>query len=368
MNCIMPEIFNGKFCLSSCQLKMKESGNYIFYFILMLVFGCTGNESALPGYSGNPGEIVVVMNKGYWNSAMGDTIKARLQQAQYGLPQDEPVFNLVHISPGDFGRIFQTHRNIILIDIAANHKEVKAEIKENSWAKGQSVLKINAPSETLFVEFFSSYSDNIILHFNNKETDRMILKNTARGEVKNFKSHDSKVSFSITLEPDFTVAKEDSSFIWLRSEKGRNLGGYEHQVSKGILLYWYSYTDTSQLSPEKLIAVKDSIGKTFVKGSAPGSYMVSSYKLIPPQSRVIPYRMPEKSKTETNLYAVEIRGLWRMENDFMGGPFISLTLLDERRNLIFTAEGYIFAPQFDKLNYLRELEAMIKSVQFTLNQ
>ena len=60
---------------------------------------------------------------------------------------------------------------------------------------------------------------------------------------------------------------------------------------------------------------------------------------------------------------MEIRGLWRMENDFMGGPFISLTCLDEKNNTLITAEGYVFAPQFDKLLYLHEVEAMVKSIK-----
>lgn len=328
---------------------------------LGILVSCTSNETALPGYSGNTGEVIVVMPQNYWNSVSGDTLKGYLEQSQYGLPQDEPVFKIIHVSPHDFAKIFQTHRNILIIDISKNYKEVKSEIKMNSWSKGQSLIKMMAPSEEALVHFLSKHAGNIINHFNSKEIERLMDKNSKHGFVKDFDTG-KNLTLSMALEKDIYVAGQDSNFIWLRLEKGRPLGGYEHQVSKGILLYWYHYNDTSQMNPARLLAVKDSIGKKFVPGSLENSYMVASYKLMPPQASINRFKTNDQLK-EKEFYSVELRGLWRMENDFMGGPFISLTLLDEQRGLIITAEGYIFAPQFDKLNYLREVEAMIKSIE-----
>ena len=53
-------------------------------------------------------------------------------------------------------------------------------------------------------------------------------------------------------------------------------------------------------------------------------------------------------------FASELRGLWRIEGDYMGGPFYSLTAYDERRR-IATVEGYAYA-FFDKREYMREVE------------
>ena len=58
-------------------------------------------------------------------------------------------------------------------------------------------------------------------------------------------------------------------------------------------------------------------------------------------------------------YMVEMRGLGRLEKAFMGGPFISHTVLDEQRNRIVTVEGFVYAPRLDKRLYLRELEAIL---------
>ena len=67
----------------------------------------------------------------------------------------------------------------------------------------------------------------------------------------------------------------------------------------------------------------------------------------------------EESEFKGN-FALEVRGLWKMENDFMGGPFYSLTVVDESRGRLLTMEGYAYAPYFDKRPYIRELEGVIK--------
>lgn len=63
-------------------------------------------------------------------------------------------------------------------------------------------------------------------------------------------------------------------------------------------------------------------------------------------------------------YTVEIRGLWRVEGDFMGGPFVSLSSLDLARKRVVTAEGFLYSPKYDKRDYLRQLEAVIYSLTF----
>jgi hypothetical protein len=64
-------------------------------------------------------------------------------------------------------------------------------------------------------------------------------------------------------------------------------------------------------------------------------------------------------------YAAETRGLWRVENDFMGGPFVNLAILDLLQNRVVVLDGYVYAPGKDKRNFLRQVEAMMYSARFT---
>ena len=63
-------------------------------------------------------------------------------------------------------------------------------------------------------------------------------------------------------------------------------------------------------------------------------------------------------------YYAELRGLWRLEGDFMGGPFVSLSTVDEVRNRIVTVEGYVYSPKKDKRNFLRQVEAILYTLDF----
>lgn len=60
-------------------------------------------------------------------------------------------------------------------------------------------------------------------------------------------------------------------------------------------------------------------------------------------------------------FAAKMRGLWKMEGDFMGGPWTSLAWVDEARGQLVTVDGYVYAPYFGKREYLREVEAMVRS-------
>jgi hypothetical protein len=58
-----------------------------------------------------------------------------------------------------------------------------------------------------------------------------------------------------------------------------------------------------------------------------------------------------------------MRGLWRLVNDFMGGPYISLAELDASNQRVVVAFGYVYAPGKSKRNFLKQVEAMIYSLK-----
>ncbi len=68
-----------------------------------------------------------------------------------------------------------------------------------------------------------------------------------------------------------------------------------------------------------------------------------------------------------DMYAVEIRGLWDVYNDFMGGPFLSYTFVDEIRNKVITIDSYVYAPKGQKRIFMKEMEAILYSFEFVEN-
>ena len=64
-------------------------------------------------------------------------------------------------------------------------------------------------------------------------------------------------------------------------------------------------------------------------------------------------------------FVQEVRGLWRMENDMMGGPFVSYTQVDTLTNRVIVTEGFVYAPEKKKRQYIRELEAALQTLDMT---
>jgi hypothetical protein len=75
--------------------------------------------------------------------------------------------------------------------------------------------------------------------------------------------------------------------------------------------------------------------------------------------------MVPRATTITNFptkYAVKVDGLWRVENDFMGGPFVSYTFLDPKNNQVVTLFGYVYYPNHKKRDKLLQVESILYSV------
>jgi hypothetical protein len=52
-----------------------------------------------------------------------------------------------------------------------------------------------------------------------------------------------------------------------------------------------------------------------------------------------------------------------VENDFMGGPFVSYTFVDEKRNRVVTLDGYVYAPNAPKRDLMIQLESIMYSMK-----
>ena len=56
---------------------------------------------------------------------------------------------------------------------------------------------------------------------------------------------------------------------------------------------------------------------------------------------------------------IEMAGLWEVEGYFMGGPFVSYTTVNQVTKEVITIDCYVYSPQKEKRNMLRELQHMV---------
>jgi Domain of unknown function (DUF4837) len=318
--------------------------------VAITVVACEGiNDTILPSITGKSGDLLVVVDSSYWNNQTGEALRETFIQEQKGLPQREAMFNIIQVPRKSFARIFQTNRNIVLVEIKPD-ESTKISINKDVWSQTQLVATITAPNDKIAAETIRKNATNLLDYFNGKEIERLQKKYKVNAASKKALYLREKLKLSLYLDDLFIVAKEDTNFMWLRKET--SVGG--HPVSQGFIIYTYPYDNDSIFTSSALISKRNEITKKYVGGGNKGSYMYSYSE----------YNPIEKEINLNGIYAKELRGLWQMEGDFMGGPYINYSMVDEPRNRVISIDAYVYAPKFDKREYLRELEALALTINF----
>jgi hypothetical protein len=320
----------------------------MFLLAVSFLFSCNpkGQVSMMKNVTGKAGEMVIVVNKNIWDGDVDSLFSAILTQDQIGLPQPEPIFDLLQIPNEAFTDIFKTTRNLILIKIDASTDSSKVTFGRDIYAYTQAVVSISAKNKSSLLALFKSHSDKIIGFFLNAERDRLVQSYAKYNEKQVSEQTSKQFGFTLTVPPGFTVAKATEDFMWLRYETP--------EISQGILIYTYPYTSDSTFTEDFLRARRNIFLKRNVPGPIPGSYMTTE-TMVP--------LLFNTFKMNGN-YAAELRGQWKLENDFMGGPFVNLSILDVLQNRVVTLDGFVYAPSKDKRNFLRQVEAMLHSIKF----
>ena len=298
---------------------------------------------------GGTSEIMVVtQNDEQWNGRIGDSIRHFFLDYQYGLPQPESRNEVAHINVSGFNDMFRKHKNILEVEIKPGIEKAVAETAEDLWAAPQRYIKITAPDATSWVELFDKQKEVYQQWFDKVERERImnVFRPTVDNNIGNAIA--KKFGFTLTVPQGFYIAKDEPDFMWIRKELERS--------SACIIIYQTPYRDTAQFSTNSLVAMRDMMLEQYIPGPLEGSYMATETEFVPPL--VTPVRDFPAG------YTVEMRGMWRVENDFMGGPFVSYTFSDSRTGNLVTVEGYYYEPNQKKRNQLLQLEAILYSLKF----
>ena len=333
---------------------MKKS-KFINLIILLLFFGTQSCEYSKSGLSHSLGKtlelLVVTDNKEQWNSRMGKSIQKYFGQMYEGLPQWEPVFEIFYLPQDAFGDLHKPNHLIFIADINPALKEPIFETRRDLWATPQRVVKISAPDVNSFIETFDDKKELIMELYQQLERER-ILKFFKTAKAKKAKNILQKVfKIDMVLPMGFVVAKRvEDNFIWIRKET--------NMISQGLIIHAFDYTTTSVFELKNIIDRRNQLTKLHIPGPVDNSYMKIADELIEVQSKEVNFK---------DMYAVEIRGLWDVYNDFMGGPFLSYTFVDEIRNKVITIDSYVYAPKGQKRIFMKEMEAILYSFEFVEN-
>lgn len=318
------------------------------FLLALILVSCGGNEQGMrKNVTGKAGDLVVVASESTWNGKPGEIIRETLAQEHAALPQDEPIFDVIHVPTGGFKSIFKSTRNILQARVSPNVDSAGINFKDDVWAYPQATVIISAKNAEQFSEIFHENRNKIISYYMKAEQERLRMGYNKFYEKGIYNILREDFDISMKVPPGFVVAEQKEDFIWLKYETP--------EISQGVVIYTFPYVSDSAFTENYLLKVRDSILRANVPGPSEGSYMATERRVNQIQNI-----------TQLNgNYASEMRGLWRVMNDFMGGPYISLAVLDEEQQRVVVAFGYVYAPSKDKRNFLRQVQAMIYSLELT---
>ena len=302
---------------------------------------CTMSTSTLPNAQGNAGEVLIVMRDNLWKGACGDSVRHYLTEPVMGLPAPEPTFALSH--QNELTNFMQKFRNILIFNIDPGFEMARLGYKADVYAKYQSIFNINAPSADSAIACLYRNKDLIVARFLLKDREATIAdykRNMAKPVVDKLCE---KYQVDIVIPNPYILDMEREDFVWIAREEG------ERQW--GILMWKEPYTSADQLTPDNLIVKMNAMTKN-VTGNPAGSYMADEPTVPPIVKRF------EKN----GVYTVQMNGLWQLEKGFMGGPYVSQTIVDVKRGQLVTGYGFVFYPMRDKRQMVRQLEAILHTM------
>jgi hypothetical protein len=312
----------------------------IFFILFLLTAGCDTNTTAYkPISSGKIHAISVVIDNKLWSQSPGEELKKVYSSEFLGLPQQEPLFTLNQIPPSIFTDFTRESRNVIVVSKSTKDS---AFINSDKYASPQKILYINGKTNKSLVDQINKTARKAIKTFKAneiKEKQKRIKKSILK--TKEFDS----LGISLTMSSGYKLFKKETvNKLWFQRETQKG--------SVNILAYILPYSSANP-SLERIISIRDSIGKAFVPGRNKDSYLITEEAY-----------MPYFFKTKINsLTAFETRGTWEVVNDYMAGPFLNYFIKDKKNNRTIVLEGFVFSPSVRKREYLVEIEAIIRSLK-----
>jgi hypothetical protein len=295
---------------------------------------------------GKINKVMVVAKISDWTGDVGEEIRSSFGELMVGLPQSEPILSVSQVAPNGFSSMMKASRNILII---SEGETENFSVKKNLYANPQTIVYVQAKDDASIIKILQEHKKEIRrifldadLDFTQKIFQKEKVDENQYNTVKN-------LGLSLTIPNKFKTVDDTGDFLWLRNHLK---SGIAKSGSNNILIYSVPLKDKITVS-DSIISVRNRIGKKYIPGSKEGMYMITEKA----------YTAFTFDATIDGKKAYETRGKWEVKDDFMAGPFLNYTVIDEKNNRLIVFEGFTYAPSVSKRAFLFELEAIAKSMK-----
>ncbi|MEG1554375.1 MAG: DUF4837 family protein [Rikenellaceae bacterium] len=317
--------------------------------ILLALVGCKGGgeKKFIKASSGNPYEMFAVMTQGLWDGAVGDTIKSTFTKNVEMINFDEPAFDVLYLVPDGFKGLALEHRNVLIARFGSQYPKAEIIAERNKHAQPQLYVFMQAPTQQELTVLVDQKIDSVRGIFDKDEISRFAAKVSQKGSVAVQDSIKKMFGFTMAVPSGTKIRniEKKSSFLWSSYEMPES--------SQGLIVYSYPYTG-EPFTSENIVKERNKF-VSLVPGALKNSHMSTSDYAEP--------LVVERNINGRTWY--ETRGFWRVEGDFMGGPFVSFSTIDTKNNRVLVIDGYVYSPNPSKgqRNYIKQLESLVNTIK-----
>lgn len=305
-------------------------------------------ERHMRASKGTPYELFVVMEKGLWDGPLGDSVRAELMRPIETLSREEPALSAIYLAPEGFKNVAAQHRNLFITRYGKDYPEARLEIARDRFATPQLMIVAEAPNKAELIKIIEKNLVMIREMFEEEEMVRFTERVRTRGSRAVQDTIRKHFGFDMSVPVGTTVRNfiPGRDFLWSSYETP--------DASQGLVVYEYPYNG-QPLTAETIKSNRNAYVKN-IPGARQNSFMTTSDVIDPVM-------------TEVNINGrkwYETRGFWRVNGDFMGGPFVSYSTIDEANDRVVVLDVYIYAPNHTKgqRNLLRQFESLVRTVKF----
>ena len=344
--------------------------NLILLLILSSLLSCTQHsiEDNKPKSSGSLDEILLVTDSLTWQGETGESIRKIVKEAHPGVINPEPFFHISFFPEEHFGGIFTKHHFIFIpttleriqsnpllkkmvskkaVEKVKNNKSYTFYRQKDVFAKNQTILFLIS-KEDYYLNKSLIDNKNAIQEVVNNELmiqyqHKLLNEPTSPLLVKRLKD---EYNIQLHLPKNYEVALQEKNFIWFRN--------VTPEADLNIYLTSKPYDNESNFDTDSILKWRDRVSQQYIfADKQDSSYMMRETSIAP----------LTKTVSDSTSYSKYIWGLWKIKNRAMGGSYISRTMKSNKNDQIYYIEGFVYAPGQEKLNYIRSLEAIIRTFE-----
>ena len=306
----------------------------------MVCTGCSNGNGLTPRSGGRPYEVLVI---GADSEAVAMVAGSLRDLKMEGLPQQEAVFDVSTIVSDGLTQATRYARNIVMVTTGIDSlKHAIVSYQQNTYARPQLILHLRVASTSLLRPTLLYYVRAI---------ERQLVLQELNNGIALLRDKHNKAAEAMVREmfgarlwvpEDLNKWKRGQDFLWLSNDAARGM--------QNICIYRYA---GNVLTREQAIAKRDSMMKRNLPGESEGSYMKTApYPAVAVDNH--------SEKTPDGIRPTELRGLWEMQGEAMGGPFVSLSTRYGDSTLV--VEAFVYAPETEKRRMVRRLEASLHTL------